>query len=227
MKKGILICAILLLATTSLVLAVGAEEERFRNEVEANSAKMDVSFEKYKDILSKLGSSNARRRVNEPDDRNTSTLHRFAPNTPGSVLLWLGTLVLIAIIVFFIRQIRKNLITETRDAVDESSKDTVLTEQAALTQSEAAAASHNFRDALRFLYLSAVLHLQEKGILTYDKSLTNLEYLHTLQTHAELQDALRPAIQVFDDVWYGYKPCNADTIGNYRELLQKVYLTSG
>ena len=64
-------------------------------------------------------------------------------------------------------------------------------------------------------------------MLTYDKSLTNLEYLHTLQTHAELQDALRPAIQVFDDVWYGYKPCNAGTIGNYRALLEKVYLVTG
>ena len=128
---------------------------------------------------------------------------------------------------FFVQQIRRNLITEVRGNVTESEIDSVTTAQAALTQSEVAVTSHNFRDALRFLYLSAILHLQERGILTYDKSLTNLEYLHTLQAHVELQEALRPVIQVFDDVWYGYKPCNADTIANYRELLQKVYLTNG
>ena len=228
MRTSTLICTLLLLATSSVLLAVGTEEEQFRGHVEeANRAEMDVSFDEYRDILSKLGSSNRRSRIDEPDDRIASSLHRFAPNTPGNVLLWLGILVLIIVIVFFIRQIRRNLITVSRDAADTSLKDAVVTERAALSQSEAAAASHNFRDALRYLYLSAILHLQEQGILTYDKSLTNLEYLHTLQMRVELQDALRPVIQVFDDVWYGYKPCNAGTIENYRELLQKVYLTSG
>ena len=238
MRKITFICTLFLLATTSVLLVAGKaavkEDGRFREDVSANRAEMDVSFDEYRDILSKLGSSNRRSRIDqrssridEPDDGITSSLHRLAPNTPGNVLLWLGILVLIVVSVFFIWQIRRNLITVSRDAADTSSKDAVVTERAALSQSEAAAASHNFRDALRYLYLSAILHLQEQGILTYDKSLTNLEYLHTLQMRVELQDALRPVIQVFDDVWYGYKPCNADTIENYRGLLQKVYLTSG
>ncbi len=210
MRKITFICALLLLATTSVLFAVGTEEEQFREDVKANHTEMGVSFEKYEDILSKL----------------------LSPDTPWDinleyVLFGLGLLVLSGVTVFFIRQIRRNMIIEVRDLADEPSMDGVLTERAALVQSEAAAASHNFRDALRFLYLSAVFRLQEKGILTYDKSLTNLEYLHTLQTHAELQDALRPAIQIFDDVWYGYKPCNAGTIGNYRALLEKVYLVTG
>jgi hypothetical protein len=210
MRKITFICALLLLATTSVLFAVGTEEEQFREDVKANHTEMGVSFEKYEDILSKL----------------------LSPDTPWDinlkyVLFGLGLLVLSGVTVFFIRQISRNMIIEVRDLADEPSMDGVLTERAALVQSEAAAASHNFRDALRFLYLSAVFHLQEKGILTYDKSLTNLEYLHTLQTHAELQDALRPAIQIFDDVWYGYKPCNAGTIGNYRALLEKVYLVTG
>ena len=210
MRKITFICALLLLATTSVLFAVGTEEEQFREDVKANHTEVDVSFEKYEDILSKL----------------------LSPDTPWDinlkyVLFGLGLLVLSGVTVFFIRQIHRNMIIEVRDLADEPSMDGVLTERVALVQSEAAAASHNFRDALRFLYLSAVFRLQEKGILTYDKSLTNLEYLHTLQTHAELQDALRPAIQVFDDVWYGYKPCNAGTIGNYRALLEKVYLVTG
>ena len=233
MKKGILICAILFLPTTSLLLAVVTEEERFRREVEANRTEMVVSFEEYHEILSKLDSPNKRRtdkrpdsRDDEPDDRSIGLLRHFSRDTPGNALLWLGFIVLAGVTFFFVRQIRRNLITEARDAEDDFSKDTIVTERAALNHSEMAAASHNFREALRFLYLSAILHLQERGILTYDKSLTNLEYLHALQMRVELQDALRPVIQVFDEVWYGYKPCNADTIENYRALLQKVYLTS-
>lgn len=233
MKKGILMCAMLLLSTTSLLRAVVTEEERFRREVEANRTEMVVSFEEYHEILSKLDSPNKRRtdkrpdsRVDEPDDRSIGLLRHFLRNTPGNALLWLGFLVLAGVAFFFVRQIRRNLITEARGSAEEFSKGAVVTERAALSQSETAAASQDFRDALRYLYLSAILHLQERGILTYDRSLTNLEYLHALQRRVELQDALRPVIQVFDDVWYGYKPCNADTIENYRELLQKVYLSS-
>ena len=219
MKNRIPICVILLLATASVLFAAETEMQRFREEVEANHADMDVSFTEYEDILSKLFSLH---------DRRTSTLPHFLIGIGAAdALLWIGCLVLICLTLFFIQQIRKNLVAEVGHEVTESEMDGVTTVQAALTQSEIAVTSHNFRDALRFLYLSAILRLQERGILTYDKSLTNLEYLHTLQAHAELQEALRPVIQVFDDVWYGYKPCNAETIANYRELLQKVYLTNG
>lgn len=218
MRNRISICVILLLVIGSVLFAAETEMQRFREEVEANHANMDASFKEYEDILSKLFSLH---------DRRTGTFRSLIGIGTAGVLLWIGCLILICLTLFFIQQIRKNLVVEVGDEIAESEMDNVTTAQAALTQSEVAATSHNFRDALRFLYLSAILHLQERGILTYDKSLTNLEYLHTLQAHAELQEVLRPVIQVFDDVWYGYKPCNADTIANYRELLQKVYLTNG
>ena len=203
------ICAILFLATIPVLIASETEERRFREEVEASRDEMEVSFEEYRDILSKL--------LAPPKQMDINLKH---------VLFALGCLFLIAATIFFFRQVRGNLVTEARDDVTEGPTESVATEQAALTQSEKAAASQDFREALRFLYLSAIFHLQERGMLTYDKSLTNLEYLRTLQMHAELQQALRPAIQVFDDVWYGYKPCDADTVADYRELLRNVYLTS-
>ena len=219
MRNRIPICVIFLLATVSVLFAAETEMQRFREEVEASRANIDVSFKEYEDILSKLFSLH---------DRRTSAFqHLLIGIGTADALLWIGCLILIGLTFFFIQQIRRDLVVEVGDKATESEMDNVTTAQAALTQSEVAVTSHNFRDALRFLYLSAILHLQERGILTYDKSLTNLEYLHTLQAHSELQEALRPVIQVFDDVWYGYKPCNADTVANYRELLQKVYLTNG
>ena len=218
MRNRISICVILLLVTGSVLFAAETEMQRFREEVEANHANMEASFKQYEDILSKLFSLH---------DRRTDTFRSLIGIGMADALLWIGCLMLIGLTLFFIQQVRKNLVAEVGDKVTESEMGNVTTAQAALTQSEIAVTSHNFRDALRFLYLSAILHLQERGILTYDKSLTNLEYLHTLQANVELQEALRPVIQGFDDVWYGYKPCNADTIANYRELLQKVYLTNG
>ena len=205
-----LICAILILTAIPVLFAAETEERRFREEVETSRDKMEVSFEEYEDILSKLL---APRRQMDINLRH--------------VLITLGCILLVGVSIFFIQQIRGNLVAEARDEATESTMENVATKQAALTQSERAAESKNFREALRFLYLSAIFHLQERGMLTYDKSLTNLEYLGTLQVHAELQDVLRPAIQVFDDVWYGYKPCDADTVADYREMLKKVYLTSG
>ncbi len=206
----IAICAILFLTTVPVSFAVEPEERQFREEVEASRDEMEVSFDEYKDILSKL--------LAPPEYMDINLTH---------VLVALGCILLIAATIYFIQQIRGNLVVEARDEVAETAMENVTTERAALTRSEKAAASQDFRDALRFLYLSAIFHLQERGMLTYDKSLTNLEYLRTLRTHAELQRALRPAIQVFDDVWYGYKPCDADTVADYREMLKKVYSTSG
>ena len=204
------ICVILFFTSIPILFAVETEEEQFRQEVETRQGEMEVSFEEYKEILSKLLAPRSQMDI-----------------TLTHVLIALGCILLVGVSIFFIQQIRGNLVAEARHEVTESLTESIATEQAALTQSEKAAESKNFREALRFLYLSAIFNLQERGVLTYDKSLTNLEYLRTLGAHAELQRALGPAIQVFDDVWYGYKPCDADTVADYREMLEKVYLTNG
>ena len=204
------ICVILFFTAIPVLFAIETEEQRFRQEVETRQGEMEVSFEEYEEILSKLL---APRRQMDIDLTH--------------VLVTLGCILLVVVSIFFVQQIRRNLVAEVRHEETESPTESVATEQEALTHSERAAESKNFREALRFLYLSAILNLQERGMLTYDKSLTNLEYLHTLGAHAELQQVLRPAIRVFDEVWYGYKPCDADTVADYQEMLKKVYLTSG
>ncbi len=203
------ICVILFFTAIPVLFAVETEEMRFREEVETSQDTMEVSFEEYEDFLSKFLAPRSEMDINL-----------------SHVLIPLGCILLVVVSIFFIQQIRTNLVAEVRHEETESPTESVATEQEALTHSEKAAESKNFREALRFLYLSAILNLQERGMLTYDKSLTNLEYLHTLGAHAELQQALGPAIQVFDDVWYGYKPCDADTVADYRDMLKKVYLTN-
>ena len=206
MRERICFWIIVYFLSFSILFTVrAAEEQAFRDELEAQRSGAEVSYEKYRQDLEKILNP----RVWDADLR--------------WVLFPLAAAVLGFMIVFFVRQIRMNLISEARDEASETELARVETERAALAHAETAEAASDFRTALRYLYLSAILHLQERGVLPYDKSLTNREYLFQAQNDVDLHAALGPAITVFDEVWYGYKPCDAETIANYRNLLQKVY----
>ena len=205
MKKKICFCIIVCCVSLSAVFAIAAEEQAFREELETRRSEMEVSYEEYRAYLEKL-----------IDNRRWDTDLRY-------ILFPLGAVALGAVVIFFIRQIRLNLIGEAREEVAETALEHVETERAALARAETAEAASDFRGALRYLYLSAILHLQERGVLPYDKSLTNREYLRQAQVDTDLHTTLGPAIIVFDEVWYGHKPCDAETVANYRDLLQKVY----
>ena len=205
MKKRI--CFYLVVCFVSLFgfSTIMAEEDALREELETHRSRTEVSYEKYRDDLAKILSP-----------RKWDADLRY-------VLFPMGAIALAVVIIFFIRQIRMNLVSEARDAVAETELEQVETERAALARAETAEAASDFRGALRFLYLSAILHLQERGVLPYDKSLTNREYLYQAQADIDLHTALGPAITVFDEVWYGHKPCDAETVASYRDLLEKVY----
>lgn len=205
MRKSVCVGIIVCFITVSQLFGMTVEEQVFRDELETR-AEMEVSYEEYRKALAK---------ILEPRTRWDADL-RY-------VLFPLGAIALGIVIAFFIRQIRMNLIIEARDDVSGATQERVETERSALARAETAEAASDFRGALRFLYLSAILHLQERGVLPYDKSLTNREYLHQAQADTDLQATLGPAVTVFDEVWYGHKPCDAETVANYRDLLRDVY----
>ena len=205
-KKRICFCVIACFVSLFAYLTIaGAEERALREELETRRSNTEVSYKKYREDLEKI----LNQRTWDADLRY--------------VLFPIGAVALGAVVIFFVRQIRMNLISEAQDETAETTLESVETEKAALARAETAEAASNYREALRFLYLSAVLHLQERGVLPYDKSLTNREYLRQAQADAELHTALGPAITVFDEVWYGHKLCDAETVANYRNLLQSVY----
>ena len=206
MKKSVWVGPIIYFMAVSQLFAMAVEEQAFREELERR-AEMEVSYEEYQKALAKI------------------LEHRTGWDADLRYVLFpLGAIALGIVVVFFVRQIRMNLIVEARDDVSDTKLERVETEKAALARAETAEASNDFRSALRFLYLSAILHLQERGVLPYDKSLTNREYLHQMPENIDLQATLGPAVTVFDEVWYGHKPCDAETVADYRDLLEKVYV---
>ena len=97
------ICAILFLTAIPVLFAAETEEGWFREEVETSQDTMEVSFEEYEDILSKLL---APRRQMDINLRH--------------VLITLGCILLVGVSIFFIQQIRGNLVAEARDEATES-----------------------------------------------------------------------------------------------------------
>ena len=201
-----LFCLIVCIVSLITLLVYATEEEIFRDELHSDTEVPDVSLEKYQKELAKLL---------QPHDTWDLNLKY--------IIFPLAAIALTFIVIFFIRQIQLNIIRDVDADESETIVDEVQTEKAALSRADTAIESNDFRGAIRYLYLSAIFHLQENGILPYDKSMTNREYLQQTDIDDNLQTALGPAITVFDEVWYGYKPCDEDTVSSYRELIKEVY----
>jgi hypothetical protein len=86
---------------------------------------------------------------------------------------------------------------------------------AARDQAAALAQIGNYREGIRRLYLAALLQLEERGLLRYDRSLTNREYLGQLRQRPALQARLAPIVGTFDDVWYGVHEPDAAAFADY------------
>ena len=199
-------CFIVFIVSLITLLVYASEEEIFRDELHSDTEVPDVTLEEYKRDLEKL-----------------LLPHRAWDLDLRYIIFPLAAIALTVIVIFFIKQIQLNIIRNIDADESEIIVDEVQTEKAALSRADAAIEANDFRGAIRYLYLSAVFHLQENGILPYDKSMTNREYLQKTEMDDNLQTALTPTITVFDEVWYGYKPCDEDTVSSYRELIKNVY----
>lgn len=129
------------------------------------------------------------------------------------VLTVVGVLALAAIVLFFVRSLRATLVSEVD--LEERASDAVMSSSAALRQAQQLAAGSDYRSAVRYLYLATVLALDERGLLRFDKALTNREVLRQSSTHQRLKDELTPVVETFDKVWYGLQPISDEQYRQY------------
>ncbi len=199
-------CLIVCIVSLIALLVHASEEEIFRDELHSDTEVPDVSLEKYQKELAKLLKP-----------------HRTWDLNLKYIIFPLAAFALTAIVIFFIRQIQLNIIRNVDEDESEIIVAEIQTEKTALSRADTAIESNDFRGAIRYLYLSIIFHLQENGTLPYNKSMTNREYLQQTDIDDNLQTTLGHAITVFDEVWYGYKPCDKNTVSSYRELIKDVY----
>ncbi len=90
-----------------------------------------------------------------------------------------------------------------------------ITAEAAMRRAQELSVAGDYRQGVRYLYLSALLLLEEHGLLRYDRSRTNREVLRSVANRPELVAPLQRVVEVFDRVWYGYQPIGQEEFDAY------------
>jgi hypothetical protein len=63
------------------------------------------------------------------------------------------------------------------------------------------------RQAVRALYLATLVHLHRERHIDYNRAFTNWVYVRHFRGEREHQEILRGITRIFDEVWYGERPC--------------------
>lgn len=226
--------AVLALRLQSLSHALaGAEQDR----TEVRLALLEAVFERPEFTGSETLVERIWRWLQE---RLAAWFPQFEPRTatiPGQVAEWAGWVVvgvaalLLAILgSYWLQGIWRNL-SGGKDAVHAELPDDIPANAAtARAQAQEAAAEGNYRQAVRRLYLAALLLLDEQRLLTFDRSQTNREVLAGLPGDSPVIAHLRPVVDTFDAVWYGVREPDEPTYLHYRaeiDALDRVAQAAG
>jgi hypothetical protein len=155
-------------------------------------------------------------------------MDRIAYGVQNGVYYGRVPLIIAAVIVFFLslyfiaRNLSRNLVREAELAAENGEDDALLTSKGAMQRAQALSSQGDYRTAVRYLYLSSLLILDEHGVLRYDRSRTNREYLRSVSSKPELAKPLSDVIDVFDRVWYGYDSVDEETYQSYLKHVDEL-----
>lgn len=138
------------------------------------------------------------------------------------LLTFFGTLALGLVLAYVLRDLLTDWVAEAELDPDADAEDEDLTAATALKRAQVLSGEGDYRSAVRYLYLSSLLLLEERGLLRYDRSLTNREYLRSVAHLPQLAAVLRDVVEVFDRVWYGYQPLDDATYARYAERVSDL-----
>jgi hypothetical protein len=135
-----------------------------------------------------------------------------------AVLVVIGIIGVIAVLLYIGRtlQVQRAAIVPIETDGDPT------TSEAADTLAAQSEAAQDYRQAIRYLYLSSLLMLDERGLIHYDRTLTNREHLRLIVDNPVLLEALRPVVNTFDRVWYGFAPVDAQLYQDFSQNVERL-----
>lgn len=102
-----------------------------------------------------------------------------------------------------------------------------------LALAEQQAKTGDYRRAFRLVYLATLVALDSGGVLRFDRSKTNWEYLRALRSagRSDVYQAMTPLTREFDQIWYGFGRTDAShyarALAQYQALLAAPQGASG
>lgn len=140
----------------------------------------------------------------------------------GNLLVILAAVLVAGVLAYALRGLLADITSSAVISAEDELNGEPLTADLALQRAQALSGGGDYRTAVRYLYLSALLLLEERGLLRYDRSLTNREYLRTVAHRPELAATLREVIDVFDRVWYGFQTLTASEYEAYAQRVETL-----
>jgi hypothetical protein len=146
----------------------------------------------------------------------------LASSLTGYILTGLAILVFLTVLALTLRGLLADFVAESAADLDGEAGGETLTADSAFKRAQRLSNAGDYRTAVRYLYLSSLLILEERGLLRYDRSQTNREYLRSVAHLPRLAALLREVIEVFDRVWYGYQPLDEAAYTRYANQVVKL-----
>lgn len=140
----------------------------------------------------------------------------------GDLLGIVGAVILAAVLFSAFRGLFLDFIAESDLREREALEEEMLTAETALKKAQTLSSGGDYRMAVRYLYLSTLLIMEERGLFRYDRAKTNREYLRSLQGQPELVLILGDVVEVFDRVWYGYQPLSQVDYSQYQTRVEAL-----
>jgi hypothetical protein len=160
-----------------------------------------------------------------------------SPSMAGANAVMIGALVLVtAVLLFILIRSFKRKKTEQTD-LDETGG---LTQQpledgmSALSKpaetwaglADDLAARGEFREAIRHLYLALLSRLHRDGVIDYDPTLSNWEYLFAFKGAAALKAGFKELTRRFDFAWYGNLGVDSLAWAMFRKVAEPLLVPS-
>lgn len=131
-----------------------------------------------------------------------------------------GLIGLLGLLLFHFAVILRSSLRATPRKVGEVSAapDSKPGPQDLVAEAEQAAAAGRYREAIRCVYRALLSRLDAEGLISYDQTKTNWEYLNTIRSIEALYKPFAELTMLFDRKWYGLEPANVNDYQRCRRL---------
>jgi hypothetical protein len=144
---------------------------------------------------------------------------------PSYGLLALAVLIAITAAVVFTRLIRGTVAAEGAVGAAVAGREPTAGED--WDRALALARAGDLRGAVHHHYLAVLRRLDERGLLVFDRSLTNVEHLRRASSNPAVLEPLQPLVRAFDRLWYSQATCSPAEYVEFVSLAGRAWERSG
>ena len=141
------------------------------------------------------------------------------------IVFWMIVFGCIALLVFLLARlavtVRRAVFINRGGSAEEHAQRLLISNRFRL-EADQFAESGDLTAAVRSLFLSLVFAFDENGRFSFQRSLTNREYLREFVNHPALGTSLNTFVDILDDNWYGERPTSDEKYRECRVLYDRL-----